>query len=463
MARELRVKFTGDTTGLKRATDSAERQLGGVSGKTKGWAGGWAGLATKATAVGVGIAAAGAVAWDFAKAAMEDEAAQKKLARALQQTTGATKPQVAAVEKWIDATSKQVAVADDELRPALQRLAGASGDVGTSQRMLQAALDISTGTGKEFGTVVEAMAKGASGSTGALEKLGLGGIDPLTGKQRDLNGILLEAEKRYGGMAEAAAKTTTEGKMAALKIQMDELKEKIGSALIPALNVAATYLTDTVIPAFGRFWDALFPPKAKEQSDKAKNTAKDTAKGMSDPFQRLPSSIQGPMDGFRATITRTTDSIKQAWSGAFGSWFGQQVQFGVGATIQTLSGLVGAVGGVFRTINGLISRDWAQAWNGAKAIFQGFYDATVGMLKAMLTPIRAVLDAIRGVKSANTGKGLGGAVGQTSIAPQSARAAGGGSVVLNLPVGTDPYATVKALRTYGQRVGALDVALLAVR
>jgi hypothetical protein len=463
MARELRVKFTGDTTGLKRATDSAERQLGGVGGKLKGWAGGWAGLATKATAVGVGIAAAGAVAWDFAKAAMEDEAAQKKLARALQQTTGATRPQIASIEKWIDATSKQVAVADDELRPALQRLAGSSQDLGLSQRMLQAALDISTGTGKDFGTVVEAMAKGASGSTGALQKLGLGGIDPLTGKQRDLNGILLEAEKRYGGMAEAAANSTTQGKMDRLKIQMDELKEKIGSVLIPALSEAASWLTDTAVPALEKFWDSIFPPDAKTQSDNAKNTAKATARGMAEPFQGLPAQLRGPMTQLGTTARDAGNAIMSAFRAVWPT-VRSLTASGLAGAVSIMSGFASIVGGIFRGIAGVVTGSWSGLWAGLQRIAQGAVNIITGMFRGLFNLAGKLADLIPGTSRPSwAGGGSGKASGQSlSFAPQSARS-GGGTVVLNLPVGTDPYATAKALRTYGQRVGALDVALLAVR
>jgi hypothetical protein len=71
-------------------------------------------------ALGVGAVAAGA---KFAKMAIDDAAGVAKLSLALKNNAGATKGQIAQTESWITAQGKSLGVTDDELRPALGRLA----------------------------------------------------------------------------------------------------------------------------------------------------------------------------------------------------------------------------------------------------------------------------------------------------------------------------------------------------
>ena len=127
-----------------------------------------------AVKAGIAVAGAAVVAFlaDAAKAAIEDEASQKQLALALENTTGATKEQVAATEEWIDGMSRSRGVADDELRPALANLVRATGDVETAQDDLTVAMDIAAAKGLSVEAVSQAMAKAAQGNVGALGRLG---------------------------------------------------------------------------------------------------------------------------------------------------------------------------------------------------------------------------------------------------------------------------------------------------
>ena len=126
-ARNITIKVLLDEAkaraGLKRMGDDAEQ-----SGSR------WSKMGAAAKA---GIALAGAALVSFAvdavKAAAADEAAQRQLALALENTTGATEGQVDAVEDYISATSKATGITDDELRPALANLVRATGDVEEAQ------------------------------------------------------------------------------------------------------------------------------------------------------------------------------------------------------------------------------------------------------------------------------------------------------------------------------------------
>ena len=165
-------------------------------------------------------------------AALADEKAMRSLEIALQNVGAAH--QVAPVESFIDALARETGVADDQLRPAFQNLVTATGDVALSQKNLQLAMDISAGTGRDLEAVSLALAKGFSGSTTALGKLGAG-IDANIIKSKDMDAITAALSAKFAGQAAAAA-DTYQGKINKLNIAVEEGKELIGTALLKAVD-----------------------------------------------------------------------------------------------------------------------------------------------------------------------------------------------------------------------------------
>ena len=191
-----------------------------------------------ATAAIAGLAAGLGVA---TKAAIEDAAAQDALAGVLRRSALATDEDIAATEEFISAQSRLTATADDELRPALQQLAVATGSVSYAQDLLVKSQDIAIATNTDLATVTDAMSKAAQGNYKALK-----GIDasliPLIQGGAEFDEIMQALSIHQGAAAEAAQ--TTAGKMANLSIQMDEAKESIGAALLPVV----TALIEKLIP-----------------------------------------------------------------------------------------------------------------------------------------------------------------------------------------------------------------------
>jgi hypothetical protein len=204
-----------------------------------------AAFAIKKAAVpaGLALAAMGAFAFDAVKAFAEDDAAAQKLATTLGNVTGATDAQVASVEDFITKTSIAAAVADDELRPALDKLVRGTGDVTKAQDLLGLALDISAGTGKDLGAVSDALSKAFNGNLGPLKKLDPALAD-LVANGASAEEVFAALGKTFSGQASTAANTTS-GKMKTLSIQMGELKESIGAAVLP--------LVEKMLPALEKF------------------------------------------------------------------------------------------------------------------------------------------------------------------------------------------------------------------
>ena len=168
------------------------------------------------------------------KAAVEDQKAQDLLAQQLRTSAMATDDVIAQNEKFISSLSMAKAVTDDELRPAMANLVRSTGSVEVAQNLMTTALDIAAATGKDLETVTMALGKAANGQTAALTKL-----DPslkgVIDSESTLDDITNALSVSFGGAADVAAQSY-EGRMKAMKIAMDETKESIGAALLPALQ-----------------------------------------------------------------------------------------------------------------------------------------------------------------------------------------------------------------------------------
>ena len=174
------------------------------------------------------------------KAAVEDSAAQAILAKTLQNVTGATDSQVAAIEKQISVMSLATGVADDELRPAFASLVRVTQDVTTANEGLQLAMDISAGTGKDLASVSDALAKAYGGNYKALGLLSPE-LKAMIKSGASLDEIMAALSKTFGGQAAVAA-GTAQGQFKRLNVALDEAKESIGMALLPAVMAVLPYL-----------------------------------------------------------------------------------------------------------------------------------------------------------------------------------------------------------------------------
>lgn len=197
-------------------------------------------------AVAAGAAIAGAFALDkvisffqeSAAAAMEDEKSLVALAVAMDNVGLAAEN--ANVEAFIKKLSLARGVADDELRPALQRIITVTGDVATAQNALALAMDISAGSGRDLDSVSTALAKAYGGQTTALGRLGVG-LDSALLKSKDMDAITAALAAKFQGQSAAAAETYT-GKINRLNVAVQEAKETIGYELISALDTASQSL-----------------------------------------------------------------------------------------------------------------------------------------------------------------------------------------------------------------------------
>jgi hypothetical protein len=187
------------------------------------------------------VAGLGAAMFDATKGAIEDAAAQDLLANNLRRATGATEDQIAANEDWISTQGTLLGIADSELRPVLSRLARATGDVTKAQQYANQAMDIAAATGKPLATVTDAVAKAMGGNMTALARLAPEYREMIK-DGADFETIMSLIADTTGGAATEAA-NTAEGQFKRLGIALDETKESIGAALLPAVEAVLPFLT----------------------------------------------------------------------------------------------------------------------------------------------------------------------------------------------------------------------------
>jgi hypothetical protein len=186
----------------------------------------------------LGVFAAGKLL-SFSKQAVKAFAADEKAARSLALALANTGNAFAAieVEKFIGDLQRATGVLDDNLRPAFRTLLTATGDVRKSQDALALALDISAGTGRDLGQVSLALARGFTGQTTGLSRLGAG-LSKATLATGDMDFITGELSKKFSGQALAAAEGYA-GSMARLTVASENAKEIIGKDLLDAMQLIA--------------------------------------------------------------------------------------------------------------------------------------------------------------------------------------------------------------------------------
>ena len=233
MAIYLPIVTQFNPKGLKEA-EKGFKDLEGAQAKAKyalGKANKYAAVALCGLVAGLG---------DAVKGAMEDEQAQKLLARQLQKTTGATDAQIATNESWISTQGKLLGVTDDELRPALAGLVRATMSVSEAQKAATLAMDVAAAKGISLETVTKAMEKAYGGNMTALAKLSPE-LRQMIKDGASMEEVMAEMAVTFGGAATDSANTAA-GSMKRLGVALGEAKEGVGAALLPILEKALPVL-----------------------------------------------------------------------------------------------------------------------------------------------------------------------------------------------------------------------------
>jgi hypothetical protein len=184
--------------------------------------------------IGVAFSATAILAYSkkSIKAAADDMKAQKLLAQSLK-NVGLAYATVN-VENFIGQLEKQTGILDDQLRPAFSKLAQVTGSVTKTQSLLKLAFDVSSGSGLDYSSTVDILAKAYLNNNKGLSKLSLG-LTQAEIEAMDFADVVELLTKRFDG-AGAAAVDSYSGSMAILATSSANAAEIIGTSLIGAIE-----------------------------------------------------------------------------------------------------------------------------------------------------------------------------------------------------------------------------------
>jgi hypothetical protein len=144
--------------------------------------------------------------------------------------------------QFIDKLALATGKAGGDLTNAFVALSGATGDATTAQKLLNTALDISAGTGKDLQSVSVALGRAFKGETTALARLRIG-YSTAELQAMDFNELLLVLQNRFKG-AGANAADSYAGKLARIGEAADLAKEKIGEGFVDGLEASGMSVED---------------------------------------------------------------------------------------------------------------------------------------------------------------------------------------------------------------------------
>lgn len=411
---KVKIQFDADLDGLKKGSKDAENEVSSFGDKVGEF--GKKAAAAFAVAAAAAVAYAGKLAVDGVRAAIADEQAQLRLATALGTATGATNAQIKAVEDQILKTSLATGVADDELRPALQRLAVATGDTSKAQDLLSVALDVAAATGKPLQAVTSALGKAYEGNTTALGKLGVG-ISATEAKTIGFTGSVEKLTDLYGGSASRNAETF-QGRIDRIKVAFDETKESIGQALLPIVEKLLGFITTTVLPAFQKLSDSLsgsgdgILKRFTDIYNYARDFVTPIFEAIRSAFVKIGDAIEDKKPQLESIVTTLKEIY--TWANTY------IVPILKGALVQAIETFASAASTAIRVVVPVVET----VYNSIKTIINGIID----VINTAITIYNKANNLFGGKDISLVGKIGAGATGMTGSIPTSSLPFGGANV-----------------------------------
>jgi hypothetical protein len=196
------------------------------------------------------------------------------------------------------------------------------------------------------------MAKAAEGNTASLAKLGVG-LTSAQLKTMSMDEITKQLGDTFANQAAVKADTFA-GKMARLKVAIDEGKETIGSFVLDALTPLINVVVNTVIPAVAGFIDSI---GGKDGLTSVFSTYIESAKkifipileGIKFAFDRIKDAIVDNKGNFEALFKFLKDYVAPFMGGVF-----KLAIEGIGIALEVVIRVVANLIGGFQTLFGWI-------------------------------------------------------------------------------------------------------------
>jgi hypothetical protein len=313
-SRALTLKLLADVDNFTKGLDKGTKETKTFGDKITKF-GKIAGAAFAAAGIAA-VAYAGKLLKDGVESAIADEKANAQLAATLRNVAGATDETIAKTLEYTRATELATGVTEDELRPSLNRLSIATGDVSKAMELQKLALDVSAGSGKSLETVTNALAKAQEGNTASLVRLGIG-LSAAQLKTMSMDDVTKALAGTFAGAADTAA-NTFEGKMTRLGLAFEDVRDTVGGFVLDAITPMVETFVSKVMPALSALAAELGPkltPIFKALTEYMRDYVLPTFRSIYlfiDQYivPALKAILVPAIDALRSAFTKVTDKIK---------------------------------------------------------------------------------------------------------------------------------------------------------
>jgi hypothetical protein len=377
-SRALTLKLLADVDNFTKGLDKGTKETKTFGDKITKF-GKIAGAAF-AVAGAAAVAYAGKLLKDGVESAIADEKANAQLAVTLRNVAGATDETIAKTLEYTRATELATGVTEDELRPSLNRLSIATGDVSKAMELQKLALDVSAGSGKSLETVTNALAKAQEGNTASLVRLGIG-LSAAQLKTMSMDDVTNSLAETFAGAADTAA-NTFEGKMTRLGLAFEDVRDTVGGFILDAITPMVENIVNKVMPALASFADSLGGKEGLKGTfdvfvQGAKNVFIPIFNGIRSAFNSIKASVMDNKEEFTALFNFLKNYVAPFLGGAL-----RIAIQGIGAVISTVVDLVASLVRGFQNVV-----KFGQAVGGAIGAVGGFLG--FGGNRAMGGPVSA--------------------------------------------------------------------------
>lgn len=400
MAGPIRISILADDR-ASRVFASVGTNVGGVSTRI--------GKATKAmsAAVALGTVTAGAAVAKLGVDAV-------KSASDAQQSLGATETVFGKYADTVIKRSNQAAnaigVSANEYRE-LSNVVGASlrgvgfpleQTANLTDNLNRRAADMAATFGGTTKDAVEAISSLMRGEADPIERYGVSikatdvaarlaanGQDELTGaalKQAEMQArldILFQKTAVTQG-AFAKESDTLAHQQQVLAAKFENIKAKVGTALLPVLTSLLTYLNDHIGPAFrsvkdsvGVFVEAIAPAVTFVRGLFDSFNGSDQAASK---MAELRTTVQQVWESISSIFRSAVDVVRALWQ-AFGKTIVKYARSTFSNVVQIVRGGFKVVQGIFDVVAGLLKGDWSRVWKGIQAILSGAWTVIKALVK----------------------------------------------------------------------------------
>jgi hypothetical protein len=488
-SRDLKTRFTGDTSDLQRASGQAQSAIKGTEST-------FAKSAASMAKVGAGIAAGVAITVAVDQVTKSVQVASD-LAESMNKVEIAFGSSAESVKRFVE-SANAIGLSDRAAAELAGNLGVLGGQLSLSDKASAAMAETVLGLGADLGSfnnletadVVERIQKAMTGeldgmraltpaldaamvSQRALAETGKTNEDQLTAQERAMATLALITEQSsdaLGDFSETSDSAANQSKR--LTADMEDMQASLGEKLLPLWEDFQRFIIEQALPALQEIgaWIAENIPPIYEEY-------------------------------FKPTFDALTEVVQVFVELVMALWeqFGETIVNVLVTRLQTLLGIVkpalDILRGIIQTVTSLIKGDWAGVWDGLKTIAKGAIDFVKGLFNGLkrefqqavgimgdvlAAPFRAMKSAAVGVFNAiarawnNTVgslefevpgwvPGLGGKGWSVPNLPTvSSRAMVAAPMVLNLPAGTDGYSMVATLRSFDRTGGSTDLTRVAV-